>query len=299
MSKSRPKTTYGFHGKVQLPALQQAPKPITETKASQEEIIELKLKIHDMEAKKRVLRAGIARMQKTMKNRSEAIQRVMTTNQKEKSIKTASASTLQQLREEAESLKNTIESRKAELENLKLCDKLQLSEELKVEIQIYYCEQLRLQEETQEAKRTESIISNELNRIRKIIDSTQENEKSIDDLQNDIDNLTEKLFAYRKSELRIQNAKVMQDIVENTKTVDQVTSQLREDIQKIQQEIENDKVEIDQIQENEVKNLEYLQEVIDKQTKEILKFINSGDQASNQTEVQPDETLTEEEKTEQ
>jgi hypothetical protein len=136
-------------------------------------------------------------MQKTIRRRSASIKQVLGQPQNNASIRTASESTLQRLREERAVLRNTLEVHQQELDQLRRSDRIMVAAELKIAIPLVYAEMTRLIRQTDDVKRLEAMVRAEQDRLQAQIASIPMNEQVIDDYQFEIDDLTEKLFAYR------------------------------------------------------------------------------------------------------
>ena len=248
---------------------------------TQDDINDIKLKIQQMELEKRQLRSKTQRMKSVIKERNQSLRGVENQTSDKQSIKTATKNTLKSLQETVTQLENSLAMRKKELEDLQKSDKLAVSEELQIEIQMLYLEQKRLMQETQSMKENESIIMGELNRLRRQAASTQANEESIDALQIEIDELTEKLFAYTKSETRQKATKLLKVIHDDPSKLETIRQQLEEEIQKEEQKIENNKKALHRVQKKEERNIEYLQEVIDEQAQKIQEALDELDSEKN------------------
>lgn len=261
-------------GEARLPELQRPTSKLGAQRAiQQDEILELKTKIHKMEEERRLLRAKIQRMHKTIQSRNVSIRKVLSQPQKEQSIQTASQAQLQQLREEKTSLSNALDTNKQELEELKKSDKLALSDELKIEIPIFYQEKMRLDDELFETRELEKTLSFEFERIQNQIANTASNEKAVDEIQLEIDDLTEKLFAYKKSEMKLQAAKDLHKLHRNPEAFDEIKAKLEKEINDVKEEIEKNNQEIQEIQESEESNIDYLNQVIQSQIATIKGYL--------------------------
>jgi chromosome segregation ATPase len=254
--------------------------------ATQDEISELKLRTHELENQRRMLRAKIQRMQKVIQRRGASIKQVLTQPQKEPILRTASESTLQGLREEKIVLQNTLETHQQELEQLRHSDRVVLTEELKVAIPLVYAEMKRLTQHTEEIKHLETVMRGEYERLQGHVASIPANEKAIDDYQFEIDELTEKLFAYKKSEMKILTAEDLQKIHESPGSYDQICKKLEDEIRAFRDMIEADQREIAEIQESETRNLDYLNEIIQRQAAVIRQSLGMPESPTEATEVE-------------
>jgi hypothetical protein len=230
-----------------------------------EEISDLKLKAQEFEAERKLLRAKVQRMRKIIQNRSDSIRKVLNQPVEEQAIRTATESTLQQLREEKTVLEHTLEAHTHELIELRNGDKVAQTKELKVAIPVVFAEMERMKQQVAEATRLETVLKSEIERLQEQIAATPANERAIDSYQLEIDNLTEKLFAYRKSEMKILTAKDLQALHENPSSYDEIKKKLEDEIRSVQSLTEADRNEIPGIQESEARNLEYLNGVIQEQ----------------------------------
>jgi hypothetical protein len=183
----------------------------------------------------------------------------------EQSIRTATESTIQQLREEKIVLEHTLEAHTQELIELQSGDKVALTKELKVESPLVFAEMQRMKQQVADSQRLESVLKSEVERLQAQIAATAANERAIDSYQLEIDNLTEKLFAYKKSEMKILTAKDLQTLHENPSSYDEIKKKLEDEIRQVQSLAEADRGEIPTIQESEAQNLTYLNKVIQDQ----------------------------------
>jgi hypothetical protein len=109
---------------------------------------------------------------------------------------------VQQLREQKCVRLHTLEVHERELEVLERGDLVQFAREMRIWIPILYAEKQPLVRATADGRLLEAIMRGERERVRGQIVAIPANEKASDGLQLDIDNLTEKLFAYQKGEAR-------------------------------------------------------------------------------------------------
>lgn len=245
---------------------------------TQEEINEIKVRTQELEAQRKLLRAKIQRMHKTIQNRNTSIKKVLDQPHKEQTIKTATDATLNTLREEKATLESTLDAQRQELESLRNSDKLALTNELKVQIPLYYAEVVRLKQQEAQTKEIATIMQSEVERLEQQINMTNANERAIDELQKEIDLLTEKLFAYKKSEIKIECAKDLQELCANPSSLDKITKKLEQEIEEKEKSIQLENEEIEKIQESEAANLEYLNGVVQQQIKTIMQALNGEEQ---------------------
>ncbi|OHT07366.1 hypothetical protein TRFO_24451 [Tritrichomonas foetus] len=243
-----------------------------------------------MEADRKLLRAKIQRMKKTIQNRNTSIKKVLAQPQNEQSIQTASQSTIQQLREEKVSLENALEISQQELEELRKSDKLAMSDELKIEIPLFFQEKKRLDDQLANSKDIENVLAQELNRLQNQVSSINSNEMAVDEIQVDIDSLTEKLLAYRKSEMKLIAAKDLHKLHKNPASYDEVKSKLQKEIKDVKKEIEQSNQDIAEIQESEDQNMEYLNEIIQRQIQTIKKCLQKMDNEEEDADNDQDDT---------
>jgi hypothetical protein len=227
-------------------------------------------------------------MQKIIQRRGASIKQVLGQPQKEATLRTASESTLERLRDEKTVLQNTLETHQQELDQLRRSDKVALTQELQVAIPLVYAEMKRLSQQTEEMKHLESVMRGEYERLQAQIASIPANEKAIDDYQFEIDELTEKLFAYRKCEMKILTAEDLQRLHEAPGTYDQICKKLEDEICSLREMIEVDQREITEIQESETRNLDYLNQIIQKQADTIRQSLEMMDPPPETEEPAPD-----------
>jgi chromosome segregation ATPase len=266
MSRSKSSLATSFVPETKLPGLRHGTQRIPDQRAvTQDEISELKLRTHELENQRKLLRAKIQRMQKIIQRRGASIKQVLSQSQKEATLRTASESTLERLRDEKIVLQNTLETHQQELDQLRHSDRVSLTQELKVAIPLVYAEMKRLSQETEEMKHLEGVMRGEYERLQAQIANIPANEKAIDDYQFEIDELTEKLFAYKKSEMKILTAEDLQKLHEMPESYDQIRKKLEDEICSLREMIEVDQREISEIQESETRNLDYLNQIIQRQ----------------------------------
>ena len=247
-------------------------------KMTNDDITDIKLKTHQMEQERRQLKSRTQRMKQVTKERNNSIKSVFSQTQEKQAIKTASKNTLKSLRETAESLEKSLVMRQKELDELKKCDKLQVSKELQVEIQMYFLEHKRLQEKAKRMKEGENAVTGELQRFLRQLNSTRQNERAIPELQSEINTITERLFAYSKSEMKIFSSKKLKQLREHPERYDEIRKSIEEEIEKEKQQIEQNKQELELIQLKEERNTKFLQDIIDEQAQKINEQLNSQQQ---------------------
>ena len=238
-------------------------------KAMNEEINQLKIQIQKMESEKKVLHSKTSRMKQIIHDRNGQINQALHQANEHQSIKTASPSTISQLQENIYSLQNTRDSRLAELDELQKNDRLSISDEMKVELQEYYNEYERLKEQNYAVHQAEAILHEQLRKINDQVLSIPKIQASISELSNNVQELTDKIVAYRKSQLRNECAQALQKVLENPANAEEVINQVQADIQSLEEETKRQEEELSIIQENDQKNIEFLQSIIDDQTQKI------------------------------
>lgn len=286
MTQTRAKTSLTSDRASRLPDLN-SPKDGC-SKISQDEIYNIKLKTQQLDLERKQLKSKTAYMKSLIKDRNNQIKGVYSVSQDNRNIKTASKNQLASLEKTAESLQNSLNERKKQLDDIKKSDKLAISKELQIEIQMYYLEQKRLAQGVKTMKDKEAIIEMELNRLKKQAASTKANEACIDDLQAEIDGLTEKLFAYNKSELRNYATKQLKIIHDQPSELENIRKSIEEKIRNEEKEMRKNQRKFEKIQQKENDNIQYLQQIIDQQAQKIQealdKLENSGEEEEEKKE---------------
>lgn len=286
MTQTRAKTSLTSDRASRLPDLN-SPKDGC-SKISQDEIYNIKLKTQQLDLERKQLKSKTAYMKSLIKDRNNQIKGVYFVSQDNRNIKTASKNQLASLEKTAESLQNSLNERKKQLDDIKKSDKLAISKELQIEIQMYYLEQKRLAQGVKTMKDKEAIIEMELNRLKKQAASTKANEACIDDLQAEIDGLTEKLFAYNKSELRNYATKQLKIIHDQPSELENIRKSIEEKIRNEEKEMRKNQRKFEKIQQKENDNIQYLQQIIDQQAQKIQealdKLENSGEEEEEKKE---------------
>jgi hypothetical protein len=157
---------------------------------------------------------------------------------------------------------NTIESYQEQLDDLCNSDRVQQAFELQIAIPLVYAEKQRLIEALEEAKRDEAVMRTGLDRMQMQIAAIPANEKAIDGSQQEIDGLTEKLFAYKKNEMRVLNAEELLRIHEHPAKYNEATQKIEMEMASLTRRIEREKRDIQEIQENENINMDYLDKIM-------------------------------------
>ena len=245
---------------------------------TQDDINDLKLKTQQLELERRQLKSKTAHARSVIRGRNQSLNSVVNQTADKQNIKTASKNTIASLKQTVRDLESTLSNRKNELDKLLKSDKLAISEELQVEIQILYLEQKRLMQQTRSMKESEAIISGELNRLRRQAASTPSNEEAIDRLQAEIDELTEKLFMYSKNELRVAATKKLMSIHNEPEKLEEEKQKIEAEIESERQKIENNQKLLEKEQKLEEENIAYLQNVIDEQAQAIQEALDENNQ---------------------
>ena len=243
--------------------------------ATAEDINQIKLQILEIENERRQLAAKTSRMEKLILQRRSTIDKAMKQPVRSQKIVTASQAQINQLEEEAKTLSQTLSQRKKYLKKLNNSEKRALVDELQIDIQMYSLELQRLQKEYRLIKSSSVYYANQLNRINENLSNVHLHEKSLDDLQQEITQLTDKIFAYKTSDIKRQQSYLIQEIAQGKKQKTQIDQHIQEEIEKINQKKEDYSREIIKIQENERKNIEYLDSYIQKQTKIIQDLLQN------------------------
>lgn len=239
-----------------------------------DEINALRLQVTKMDAERVRIKSKTARTKQIVHDRKAQIQKAMkVTDDQQVSIKTASDSTLSQLRRNISSLENTLEVRERELEDLRKNDKLARSDELQVEVLEYYLEMERLQKQVVAVRDAVDVIDGEKARLTKQISDGDAFDKLITECQRQIGQLADKIIAYRQGEQRLETNLTVERILENPGSCKAEKKAIERQIEEIKQMKEAVKEEIEVALENDKKNKEFLQKIIDEQAEKIAKAI--------------------------
>lgn len=290
MNRTRAKTSISTDRTSRLPDLN-SPKD-SGSRITQDKINNIKLKTQQLELERKQMKSKTAYMKALIKDRNNKIQSVYTQPNDNRNIKTASKNQLLTLEETAKSLERSLNERKKQLDEIEKSDKLAVSKELQIEIQMYYLEQKHLAQSVKTMKDKEAIIAMELNRLKRQAASAKANEDCIDDLQAEIDGLTEKLFAYNKSELRNYSTKQLKIIHDNPNELENIRKSIEEKIKNEGKEMEKNRRKCEKIQQKENDNIQYLQQIIDQQAQKIqeaLDKMNQKDQPEEEESKEPEE----------
>ena len=240
-----------------------------------EDLSVIKLKISETELKIRQIKSKTVRMKQEIHDRKAAINKVLSKNNDSKNIKTASESTLSQLKDNVNSLQNTLRAREEELSQLRVNDALYQSNELEVEIRTYYLEHKRLLTQVDAVTKGKDIINNELQKLHNQIDKYKEDQNQMTILQDQIDQLLDKHDAYQKGEhkiIRYQTYKQMQENPQNAAAIEQ---QLLSEINDLKDSMRQGTEKLRNIEANDEKNMEELQDIIEDQINKIFQAIET------------------------
>ena len=239
-----------------------------------DEINTLRLQVTKMDAEKVRIKSKIARTKQIVQSRQAQISKAMAvSDEQEVTIKTASDSTLNQLRRTINALKNTLESREAELERLRKNDRLARSDELQVEVTEYFLEVERLQKQIEATEEAKNVIDAEQQRLKHQIANAKTFERMITDSQKQIGKLAERLTAYRQGEQRVDTNLLVERLTENPGKVSEEKERVKQEIDELTNTKAALEEEIQVAVENDQNNREFLQKIIDDQAQKIAKAI--------------------------
>ncbi|KAK8860863.1 hypothetical protein M9Y10_012555 [Tritrichomonas musculus] len=257
-------------------------KPQMNTKAVMDEINELKIQTIQMDNETRQLKSKISRMKQIIHERNSQISKALAQTGEPQGIKTASYSTLNQLRENISSLDNTLRSREKELDKLRQNDKLALSDELQVEVIEYYNENDRLNSQVSAVREGERVINNEIARVQQEIADEAQYEREIYDYQIQIGQLADKLKAYLNGEYRVIANTAVEQMEKNSDLYPKLKEKLLENIEEMKKEKQEEEENIKIILENDEKKKQYLQEILEDQAKKIAEALEQQKQRSEE-----------------
>lgn len=253
------------------------------TKAVMDEINELKIQTIKMDNETRQLKSKISRMKQIIHERNSQINKALAqTGETSQGIKTASYSTLNQLRENISSLENTLESRELELDILRQNDKLAVSDELQVEVIEYYNENERLNSQVYAVHEGERVINNEIARVQQEIADEAQYEREIYDLQVQIGQLADKLKAYLNGEYRIIANTAIEQMCKTEDFYPKLKEKLLESIEEMRKEKQEEEENIKIILENDEKKKQYLQQILEDQAQKIAKALEQQKEKSEE-----------------
>ena len=239
--------------------------------SSIDELSVLKLKISETELKIRQIKSKTVRMKQEIHDRNAAVDKVLSKQNDSKNIKTASESTLTQLKENISSLQNTLRAREEELSQLRVNDALYQSNELEIEIRTYYLEHKRLTTQVEAVGRGKEILNNELQKLQNQIEKYKDDQNQMNTLQDQIDELIDKFEAYQKGEQKIMRYQVAKDLVKNKQNV--VEQKLVSEINDLKNEMRQGTEHLKNIEANDERNMEELQNLIEDQINQISQAI--------------------------
>lgn len=250
-----------------------APPPINQN-AVMDEINDLRMQKSKLEVEARQIRSKTARMKQILHDRNSQIKKALTvTDEKTTSIKTASDSTLSQLRANIASLSNTLESREAELESLRQNDKLAISDELQVEVCEYFLEYERLQKQLEIVREGETILDGEVENLKQQIISAQSYDRHITEIQGKINELADKMLAYRQGDQRMDINMILERVAAKPKSLSSEREALQKEIESMTEQKEQIEEEVKVILENDKKNQEFLLQILTDQAEKIERAI--------------------------
>ena len=261
-------------GTGKLPELTPSQSKQMNKEAVLDEINTLRLQVTKMDAEKVRIKSKIARTKQIVQSRQAQISKAMAvSDEQEVTIKTASDSTLNQLRRTINALKNTLESRAAELERLRKNDRLARSDELQVEVTEYFLEVERLQKQIEATEEAKNVIDAEQQRLKHQIANAKTFERMITDSQKQIGKLAERLTAYRQGEQRVDTNLLVERLTENPGKVSEEKERVKQEIDELTNTKAALEEEIQVAVENDQNNREFLQKIIDDQAQKIAKAI--------------------------
>lgn len=274
-SSSRPKTAASAN----ISKLPELPIPKSQTgEYTVDDITDIKLKTNMMIEQRKLLGSKIQRAKQLTKERNQSIESVFSQSTEKQSIQTASPNTIKSLQETANTLEYSVNTRKQELEKLKKSDKLSQIKELQIEIQMFFLEHKRLVQRSKAMGQSEKVVSSELERIRNQSNSAKYNEDRIKDLQREIDSLTERLFAYTKSEAKLYSTKKLKQLYDNPDKVNEIKNEIQKQISAEEEQIATNQKELELIQKKEQRNVAFLHKLIDEQANRIRQKLESLNQ---------------------
>ena len=261
-------------GTEKLPELTPSQSKQMNKEAVLDKINTLRLQVTKMDAEKVRIKSKIARTKQIVQSRQAQISKAMAvSDEQEVTIKTASDSTLNQLRRTINALKNTLESREAELERLRKNDRLARSDELQVEVTEYFLEVERLQKQIEATEEAKNVIDAEQQRLKHQIANAKTFERMITDSQKQIGKLAERLTAYRQGEQRVDTNLLVERLTENPGKVSEEKERVQQEIDELTNTKAALEEEIQVAVENDQNNREFLQKIIDDQAQKIAKAI--------------------------
>ena len=288
MSVKRPKTSIDTTRRTTtLPNLSRTKRCST----TQADVQALKLKIQKMRTEKLQTRSKTNRMKQILHDRNAAIDHVFKESSEKQKIKTASGSTLEQLKVNIAGLQNTLASRQQDLKNIIFGDKIALSDELQQEVKVYYLEHKRLKSQEKAVKDGEKIVSGELERVRGELDESPLNIKALESIRKDLKSVIDKSVAYKKGQIKLQNEALARYLKEHPKHAETKEKELNKEIELIREDIENINKETKQAEEDESAMIASLQHIIDEQTTKIREQI----ERIKQKEIEEEEEESNEE----
>lgn len=243
-------------------------------KMTQDEINELKIQISMLEQETKQIKSKITRIRQQIKDRNSIVEKATSFSNDKQTLKSSMRSTLEFLKKTVESLENTLIQQRDEYVKLSKSDKLTKVEELQVELQMYYLEHRRLLKQVEQMKLDDIHVNEKLDLLRKKINSTKLYENNVNNLQVQVDELTEKLFAYSKSEMRISASRRLKDIIDNPSSYNEIKQEIENEIEQEKAKITNNRMLIEQIHKQEEENVQYLQNIIDEHATKVRAMLD-------------------------
>ncbi|EAY23027.1 hypothetical protein TVAG_182630 [Trichomonas vaginalis G3] len=271
---SRPKTAMSSN----VSKLPELPMPKSSNgEYTVDDITDIKLKTNMMIEQRKLLGSKIQRAKQLTKERNQSIESVFSQTAEKQCIQTASPNTIKSLKETADSLEYSVDVRQKELEKIKKSDKLSQIKELQVEIQLFYLEHKRLVQKQKAMAQSEKVVSSELDRIRQQSNSSRHNEERVKELQQEINGLTDRLFAYTKSEAKLYSTKKLKQLYDNPDKVNEIKQEIQKQIAAEEQQMEANQKEMAQIQKKEQRNVDFLHKIIDEQAARIRQKLENSE----------------------
>jgi hypothetical protein len=240
------------------------------------EINELKMQIHEIEAQTKMFHSKVQRMKRLVKVHGGQPRKLAQNPQytAQGHSRSGQDALLRQLGEEKSMLQSTVAVSEKKLADLKKSDKYSLTRELRVEIPLVYADVQRLKEDTAELKKIESELRADLKGCRMRAASKAKNEQAIDEIQLKIDDLTEKLFAYKKSEMKIKTASELQKLKRRPSSYDRLLGRVENEVSQLKAYIRAERKELERIEDSEGAQMDYLSRVIEEQEETVRRLLS-------------------------
>ena len=254
-----------------------------------EDLSTLKLKITETEQKIRQIKAKTARMNQEIRDKKSAVSKALSKKNDSRSIKTASDSTLENLSQSLQVLRNTYEARKEELKRIKKDDSLYLSQELEFELQMYYLENKRLHGQVAAAKNGSEIVKQQIQIKLREIENYNKTKKNIDQFKSKIKSNVDELLKYQKSEVKMWKYQISQNLNETAQNEKDTIKMLEVELDDLQKEIDEGEKRMQELDSQDQSFMEELQKIIEDQTEKIKVQVEemnkkrNGQQASQES----------------